>query len=99
MQNKFPALRLLANSLAVAVLAVTASAAPTPGTGPSFKGPIGLQLYSLRDQFKTNVIGTLDEVKSWGFRYAELAGTYGMSAEKFKQELASRGIEPIGAHF
>lgn len=69
------------------------------GTGPSFKGPVGLQLYSLREQFKNNVPGTLDEVKSFGFKYAELAGTYGLSPEKFKQELAARGIEPIAAHF
>jgi sugar phosphate isomerase/epimerase len=69
------------------------------GTGPSFKGPIGLQLYSLRDQFKTNVPGTLDEVKNWGIHYAELAGTYGLSPEKFREELNSRGIHPIGAHF
>ena len=60
---------------------------------------MGLQLYSLRDQFKTNVAGTLDEVKSWGIKYVELAGTYGLPPEKFKTELDARGITPIGAHF
>jgi sugar phosphate isomerase/epimerase len=101
MQNKIPTLGLCVISLAAVVLTTKASAAPASpaGIGPSFKGPIGLQLYSLRDQFKTNVMGTLDEVKSFGFHYAELAGTYGMSAEKFKQELDARGIQPIGAHF
>src|SRR6266851_8639947 len=79
------------------LIACTATAAP--GTGPGFKGPVGLQLYSLRDQFKKDVPGTLDEVKGWQVRYAELAGTYGLSAEKFKKELAARGIQPIGAHF
>jgi sugar phosphate isomerase/epimerase len=76
-----------------------ASHAASVGTGPSFKGPIGLQLYSLRAQFGTNVSGTLDEVKSFGFKYAELAGTYGLPPEKFKQELSARGIKPIAAHF
>src|SRR5215475_10360842 len=76
-----------------------AAHAGSDGTGPSFKGPIGLQLYSLRDQFPKDVTGTLDEVKGWGIRYAELAGTYGLTAEKFKQELKSRGIEAISAHF
>ena len=71
----------------------------TAGTGPSFKGPIGLQLYSLRAQFSKDVPGTLDEVKSFGIKYAELAGTYGMAPEKFKQELSARGIKPISAHF
>lgn len=73
-------------------------AAPV-GTGSSFKGPVGLQLYSLREQFGKDVPGTLDEVKKWGIKYVELAGTYGLSPEKFKQELAARGIEAIGAHF
>src|SRR4029077_18737774 len=58
-----------------------------------------LQLYSLREQFGKDVPGTLDEVKSFRFQYAELAGTYGLSADKFKLELAARGIQPIGAHF
>lgn len=73
-------------------------AAPA-GTGASFKGPLGLQLYSLREQFKKDVTGTLDEVKRWDIKYAELAGTYDLSPEKFKAELAARSIQPIGAHF
>ncbi|HVM51412.1 MAG TPA: sugar phosphate isomerase/epimerase [Candidatus Acidoferrum sp.] len=77
------------------------SAAPTAttGTGPSFKGPVGLQLYSLRAQFAKDVPGTLDEVERWGIHYAELAGTYGLTPEQFKAELASHQIKPIGAHF
>ena len=74
-------------------------AAAAVGTGPSFKGPIGLQLYSLREQFNKDVPGTLDEVRSLGIKYAELAGTYGLTPEKFEQELAARGIKPISAHF
>jgi len=69
------------------------------GTGSSFKGPIGLQLYSLREQFKKDVPGTLEEVKSFGIKYAELAGTYDMAPEKFSAELKSRGIQAVGAHF
>ena len=75
-----------------------ASAAAT-GTGPSFKGPVGLQLYSLRDQFAKDVPGTLDEVKQFGIRYAELAGTYGLTPEQFKSQLAARGIQAIAGHF
>ena len=87
-------------ALAAAAICVTASAsAAEAGIGPSFKGRIGLQLYSLREQFPKDVSGTLDEVKGWGFKYAELAGTYGLSAEEFTKQLAARGIKPIGAHF
>jgi len=87
---------LLTGLFAVAPLMLTA--APV-GIGPSFKGELGLQLYSLRDQFKKDVPGTLDQVKTFGFRYAELAGTYGMSSEQFIQQLDKRGITPIASHF
>jgi sugar phosphate isomerase/epimerase len=91
----FSGLSLLA---AVSVSAPRAKAAMA-GIGTSFKGPIGLQLYSLREQFKKDVPATLDEVKSFGIRYVELAGTYDMPPEKFKAELMQRGIEPISGHF
>ena len=77
----------------------TVALAAKAGVGPRFKGPIGLQLYSLRDQFKTDVPGTLDKVKNFGFRYAELAGTYGQTPEQFKSALEARGIKPIAGHF
>lgn len=69
------------------------------GVGPSFKGPIGLQLYSLRDSFKNDVPGTLWKVRSFGIRNVELAGTYGMAPDKFKALLASHGLRPIAGHF
>lgn len=65
----------------------------------SFKGPLGLQLYSLRAQFAKDVPGTLDKVKAMGFEYVELAGTYGVKPAKFKAELASRGLKAISGHF
>ncbi|HYG36105.1 MAG TPA: sugar phosphate isomerase/epimerase, partial [Clostridia bacterium] len=88
-----------AGSLAILLSTVSPSFAGSVGTGRSFKGPIGLQLYSLRDQFAKDVPGTLDEVKSFGIKYAELAGTYGLPPEKFAQELKARGIKPIAGHF
>lgn len=69
------------------------------GTGPSFKGPVGLQLYSLREQFKKDVPGTLDEVKGFGIKYVELAGTYDVPPEQFKAQLSARRLEAISAHF
>ena len=69
------------------------------GTGPNFKGPIGLQLYSLRDQFKKDVPATLDLVRSFNIKYVELAGTYGLPPDKFRQELDARGLKAISGHF
>lgn len=70
------------------------------GQGKSFHGPTGLQLYSLRDQFKQQgVAPVLDQVRDWGFKYVEVAGTYGMTPAEFKAELDKRSLVPIGSHF
>jgi sugar phosphate isomerase/epimerase len=60
---------------------------------------IGLQLYSLRAQLQTNTPGTLDEVKAFGFQTVELAGTYQLTPEQFRQQLDARGLVAISAHF
>ena len=71
-------------------LAVISSlAALSTCTAGTFKGPWGLQLYSLRTELATNVPGTLDEVKSWGVKNVELAGTYNLTPEQFKAQLDS----------
>jgi sugar phosphate isomerase/epimerase len=64
-----------------------------------FKGPAGLQLYSLRESFKTDVPGTLDKVKALGIREVETASTYGLGPEKFKAMLEERGLKPVSGHF
>jgi len=99
MQNRFPSLLAGAGVLAALLMTSSTSPAAPAGIGPSFKGPLGLHLYSLREQFAKDVPGTLDEVKRFGIRYAELAGTYGQAPEQFARELAARGIKPVGAHF
>src|SRR5690348_15099316 len=97
---KIHSCRWLSWASGVALLGTAGLSLAAPaGIGPSFKGPIGLQLYSLRAQFGKDVSGTLDEVKNFGFKYAELAGTYGLSPEKFKEELKARGVRAVGAHF
>jgi len=92
--------------LSVAVVVVTScvlqnsGAAADVGESDSFRGPTGLQLYSLRNVFKEKgVDATLDMVQHWGFKYVEVAGTYGMSTKGFKAELDKRGLVAIGSHF
>src|SRR5262245_51674255 len=77
----------------------TAIYAGPAGTGDSFKGPLGLQLYSLRDQFKKDVPGTLAKVKELGFTQVELAGTYGKSPEEFNALLKANGLKAVAGHF
>jgi sugar phosphate isomerase/epimerase/acetyl esterase/lipase len=69
------------------------------GTGSSFKGPIGVQLYSLRENFAKDVSASLDQSRGFGIEYVELAGTYNIAPEKFKEQLAAKGLKPISGHF
>lgn len=85
-------------ALAVTFTSLTSNAAEV-GTGKSFKGPLGLQLYSLRVDFGKNAEMGLDETKEFGFKDCELAGTYGMTPEKFRAEMDKRGLRPISGHF
>jgi sugar phosphate isomerase/epimerase len=64
-----------------------------------FKGPLGLQIYSLRDALKQDAVGTLDKVKELGFTSAELWGGAPVPPEKMKTLLAERGITPVSGHF
>jgi sugar phosphate isomerase/epimerase len=62
---------------------------------------IGLQLYSLRNQFKTDVPGTLAKIKTWKIREIEGGGTYGMPIEEYKKLLKQNNLKmvSIGADF
>lgn len=100
---KQKSLGLWVSLLGTVLISLHAPAADKPqgkaGQGKNFKGPIGLQLYSLRDQFAKDVPGTLDKTRDFGFKYVELAGTYGQPPEKFKQALKERGLVPVAGHF
>src|SRR6478735_620681 len=62
---------------------------------------IGLQLYSLRNQFKTDVPGTLAKIKSWGITEIEGGGTYGLPMDDYKKMLANNNLKmvSVGADF
>jgi len=77
----------------------THAAEKSVGISPSFTGTVGLQLYSLRAEFTRNVPAALEKVKSYGIKYVETAGTYGLSPTKFRDMLKSNGLEPVSGHF
>lgn len=58
--------------------------------------PVGLELYSFRDQFAKDVPGTMVKVKQMGFREVEVAGTYGLSTGEFRKLLDQHGLKAIG---
>jgi sugar phosphate isomerase/epimerase len=62
---------------------------------------IGLQLYSLRNEFKTDVPGTLAKIKKWNIKLVEGGGTYGLPIEDYKKLLQHNNLEMVsyGAGF
>jgi len=91
---------LFAVSALLLLAAPTRSAAESVGTSPSFKGPVGLQVYSLRNQIKQQGATALDFAKEQGFVEVEigLESHYGLTAEAMKAALDARGLKPIAAH-
>ena len=88
----------LSRPIVLTVLAAAGILAGCMSHSEHAQGKIGLQLYSLRAQLATN-ISALDEVRDWGIKDVELAGTYGKSPEDFKAELDKRGLVAISGHF
>jgi sugar phosphate isomerase/epimerase len=63
------------------------------------KNQIGLQLYSMRNQLGQDVPGALGKVKAFGFVNVELAGTYGLTPEQFREHLDRQGLSAFSGHF
>ncbi len=70
-------------------------------TSPIFAQEVGLQLYSLRDQFKEDVPGTLQLIKDWGITKIEGGGTYDLPMKEFEALLKKNNLEvvSVGADF
>ncbi len=62
---------------------------------------VGLQLYSLRNQFKTDVEGTLKTIHDWGITKLEGGDTYGLSMDEFGKLLSKYDLDvvSVGASF
>jgi len=71
------------------------------GTSDSFRGPVGLQTYSLRDQIKKDGAKALEYVKEQGFKFVEIGlgpnDHYGMTREELRETLNKLGLKPVAA--
>lgn len=97
-------------AIAFALITLLASCRSTPNVDGSstathdldlrgdFRGPLGVQLYSVRDAIGKDVPGTLARVRALGFREVELAGTYGLTASQFRAELDRAGLRATSMH-
>jgi sugar phosphate isomerase/epimerase len=81
------------NSKLAAVLLLacaTASAAET--------NPLGLQLWSLRNQLTASLPAGMAQVKELGFTWVESAGTYGHSPKDLRSLADKNGLKIVGSH-
>jgi len=82
---------------AAAALIGLPAAAPAAEAAPG-KIPIGLELYSLRDQCRTDLPGMLKAVAKIGYRGVEFAGYWGRTAKELRQMLDDNGLIACGTH-
>jgi sugar phosphate isomerase/epimerase len=82
--------------LTLACIALSSSAAEQrlAGTGNYFKGPLGLQMYSLRHHTTTNLVFALDKVREYGFHTIEGAAGR-MPAKEYLELLRARNIKCV----
>ena len=69
---------------------------------PSFsQAPLGLQLYTFRNEIPKDVPGTFEKISKMGIRYLEGGSLYGMEPAAFKQMLEKNNLTmvSVGADF
>ena len=90
------------NFLRKTVLGITASAAGAPSPGSlwanPYDRPIGLQLYTLREQLPKDVPGTLKKVAEIGYKEVEIYDLYGKTPKEFAQLRKDNGLTPPSGH-
>ncbi len=67
------------------------------GTGTSL-GPIGVQLYTVRDEMQKDVAATLARVARIGYKEVEFAGYFNHSPAEIRQMLDANGLTAPSSH-
>ena len=60
--------------------------------------PIGVQLWTFREQAKPDPVAMLKMARGMGISHVETAGLYGMTAEKFAEALKGAGLRATSMH-
>lgn len=72
---------------------------PATGNANPLGLPIGLQLYTVRDQLQKDFDGTLEQVAAAGYQEVEMAGFYNRSAAEVRKSLDAAGLSYPSAHY
>ncbi len=88
------------------LLAASLVALPGFAAGASSKYKMGLQLYTIRDPLKEDVVGTIKKITAIGYEDCETYGYnpaqgtyYGLKASAFKQVLADHQMITTSGHY
>ena len=88
-----------------ATIVTTPDTSPAPATGAheirysgDFHAPLGIQLWSFRELAKTDPVAMMRTVRQMGITHVETAGLYGMTAERFADELRKAGLRATSMH-
>src|SRR5271157_1558278 len=73
-------------------------AAPFTQAAPAKKIPVGLQLYSVREQCKNDLPGTVAAVSKIGYQGVGFAGYHGRGAKELRKLLDDNGLVACGTH-
>ncbi|HEX2779180.1 MAG TPA: sugar phosphate isomerase/epimerase [Gemmatimonadaceae bacterium] len=63
-----------------------------------FRAPLGIQLWSFREQAKTDPVAMLRTVRRMGLTHVETAGMYGMTAAQFAEATRRAGLQVTSMH-
>jgi sugar phosphate isomerase/epimerase len=80
------------------VASPVARVAPQDEIKTSLNGPVGLQLWSLRQYLPKDLQGVLTKVRALGFREVEGAGLWKHTAEEMRAALDAAGLRCQSAH-
>lgn len=94
-----PTRRQFLQSGAASIACLSAVMASRPLLASPFGLPLGLQLYSVRDELPKDYAGVLKQVAALGYRDVESAGFFGHSAAEAKQALHVAGLNCVSAHY
>ena len=81
-----------------ATLALSLGLNRITGAEVAKKIPVGVQLYSVREQCKKDLPGTLAAISKIGYKGVEFAGYHGRTAAELKKLLDDNGLVTCGTH-
>jgi sugar phosphate isomerase/epimerase len=90
--------RLLTDSALVGAASAVSSAGMHGAFAAARKDAPGIQLYTVSESLRSDVAGTLRNVRSIGFKEVETAGFAGMSAAEFRMLLDDANLAAPSAH-